>query len=233
MKQIVFVISILLLSNNLIKGQDVKTDERRFISVTGSAELIVSPDELELEIVLKEYSSNKNKRVELATIESKFEDILKKNNIDRQNVLFGNSNFYWYYWWSYRNDTYKQKKYNIKLNSSTDFLSLVQDLDIDGVHSLRISNSSNKELQRLRKDIKIAALQAAKEKAMYLLESIDEKVGKVISIEEVPDNRNYYWRGNQRILSNVAVTSNSSNDEIENVAKIKLRFEVKAKFEIE
>jgi len=35
------------------------------------------------------------------------------------------------------------------------------------------------------------------------------------------------------MISNVVVTSNSSNEDIDNVATIKLRYEVKAKFEIE
>ncbi len=232
MKHLTFSIAILLIST-LSYGQNVNTDERRFISVTGSAEIIVSPDEIELEIVLKEYTSKNDEKIELSTIEAKFNSILKRNKIDKQNVFFGNSDYYWYYWWNYRNDTYKQKKYNVKLNSSTDFLSFVQDLDFEGVNSLRISTTSNKELQKLRKEIKIEALRAAKEKAMYLLESIDETVGKVISIEEVPDNQNYYWRGNENLISNVSISSNSSDNDIENVATIKLRYEVKAKFEIE
>jgi len=232
MNQIILSLAILLTSNILF-GQNTSTEESRFISVTGSAEVVVSPDEIELEITLKEYTSQNETKIELSRIESKFIDILNKNKVDKRNIVFGNSDYYWYYWWSYRNDTYKQKKYKVKLDSSTDFLALVQDLDTEGVYSLRISNTTNKQLQKLRKDIKISALRAAKEKAIYLLESIDEQIGKVISIEEVPDNRNYYWRGNQNLLSNAVVSTSASNDDMENVATIKLRYEVKAKFEIE
>lgn len=224
---------VILLISNVLLGQSNSTKESRFISVTGSAEVVVSPDEIELEITLKEYISQEDAKIELSKIESKFIDILDKNKVDKRNIVFGNSDYYWYYWWSYRNDTYKQKKYKVKLDSSTDFLALVQDLDTEGVHSLRISNTTNKQLQKLRKDIKISALRAAKDKAIYLLESIDEQIGKVISIEEVPDNRNYYWHGNQNLLSNAVVSTNASNDDMENVATIKLRYEVKAKFEIE
>jgi len=233
MNQLMLSLLILLTSNSLF-GQNNIAEESRFISVTGSAEVVVSPDEIELEITLKEYTSQKDTKIELPKIESKFIDILNKNKIEKRNIIFGNSDYYWYYWWSYRNDTYKQKKYKIKLDNSTNFLALVQDLDTEGVHSLRISNTTNKQLQELRKDIKISALRAAKEKAIYLLESIDEQIGKIISIEEVPDNRNYYWRGSQNLLSNAVVSTNAaSNDDIENVATIKLRYEVKTKFEIE
>lgn len=232
MKSIILTITILLVSNIVI-SQHYAIDERRYISVTGSAEVVVYPDEIELEILLHEYNTSHGAKIDLKSIESKFFNILEKNNINQNQLEFGNSNYYWYHWWSYRNDIFKKKTYKVKLNSSTDFLSLVKDLDFEGVNSLRISNSSNAELQQLRKDIKISALKAAKEKAMYLLESIDEKVGKIISVEEVPENTNYYWRRNQNILSNAKISRNASSEDVENVATIKLRYEVKTKFEIE
>jgi len=211
--------------------QNTSDETQRQISVTGSAEVIVSPDEIELEVVLKEHYITSNNKETLDRIEAKFKSVLKKNNIDQDKVIFGNSDYYWYRWWSYRNNEYKQKIYKIKLKSDTDILSFVQDLDFQGVHSLRISNSTNSKLQELRKEIKISAVKAAKEKAKYLLESIDEKVGRVISIEEVPDHHNYYWNRNQNIMSNYK-TTNTSNEDIDNIATIKLRYEVKAKFEI-
>ncbi len=231
MKKLIITATILLISS-LAAAQSPEPAGTRYISVTGSAEVVVIPDEIELAIVLEEYDRSNKDKVELIIIEEKFRDILRKNNVAADELVFGNSGYYWYYWWSNRRETYQQKSYRIILNSSTDFLSLVQDLDVKGIKSLRISDSSNKELQRLRQEIKISALRAAKEKARYLLESIDEKVGKVISIEEVPEQQNY-WRSNQNLLSNVVVATNSSDDEMDNVATIKLRYEVKAKFEIE
>jgi len=234
MKNITLVFVFLAFAN-FAMGQELGNDFRKFIVVTGSAEVSVPPDEIELQIVLKEYSkSDKIKdKVNLKSIETKFFDILNKNGLSRDDLVFDNRSFYWYYWWVYRNDIYKQKIYKIILNNSTDFLSLVQDLDIDGVNSLSVTNSTNKELQKLRKEVKITALRAAKEKAEYLLESIDERIGNVISIEEMPENQNIFWRGNQSILSNVSISSNSTNKEMENLSSIKLRYEVKAKFEIQ
>jgi len=48
----------------------------------------------------------------------------------------------------------------------------------------------------------------------------------------VPQNQNHYWRGNQNLLSNAVVETNYNEGEMDNVASIKLRYEVKAKFEI-
>ena len=224
-----FITALLLFVTSLVFSQDKSELDHRYISVTGSAEVVVQPDEIELEIILKEYSGLSS----LSSIENKFVTILEKYNISTKDLEFSKSEFYWYKWWrNYRYSTMKEKIYKIRLDSQTDFLALVKDLNYKGVHSLRISDTSNSELQKLRKDIKISAVKAAQNKAKYLLESIDEKLGKVITIEEVPESNNYYWRQNQAILSNVVVSTNPSDSEIENVSSIKLRYEIKAKFGI-
>jgi len=215
-----------------IFSQQIIESTQRYIAVTGSAEVIVQPDEIELEIELMEYTKLKV-RYSLPRIEEKFKEILVKHKISTDKLEFANSQFYWYHWWKYRNRSYNEKTYKIKLSCETDFLALVKDLDFPGVNSLRISDSSNSQLQEMRRDIKISAIKAAKEKAAYLLASIDEKVGKVISIDEMPDNYNNYWRRNQNLLSNVAMSASPSDSEIDNVASIKLRYEIKAKFSIE
>lgn len=212
----------------------VGTDELgRHIIVVGSADITVQPDEIELEIQLEEYNRAVIGKVNLSAIESKFIRILKENNIDDSKVIFADSRYYWYYWWSSRRSDYKRKAFIVKLNIETDFLSLVKDLDFEGVKSLKISNTSNSELQNLRREVKVTALKAAKEKASYLLESIDEQVGRVLSIEEIPENNNnYYWRGRPNALSNTTITRNSTSSEMESVSSIKLRCQIKAKFEI-
>ncbi|HEY3386744.1 MAG TPA: SIMPL domain-containing protein, partial [Saprospiraceae bacterium] len=130
----------------------------------------------------------------------------------------------------YRNDSYKEKRYSLKLDKSTDFLALVKDLNIKGVSKIDIGSTTNAQLQELRKEVKIMAVQAAKDKATYLLESIGEKPGRVLAVEEVSDyGYNNYSMSKQ---SNMVAQTTPSGEEIENLATIKLRFEIKAKFEI-
>lgn len=228
MKRIILSMTILLVSNFII-AQNSIIDDSGYIAVTGSAEMVLAPDEIELEIILKEDRST----AALSAIETKFIDILKKHNIDtdEQKLMFG-TNYHWYYWWHYNRKNYKQKTYKIKLDCSTDLLSLVKDLDYPGIHSLRISNSFNENIQAFRKEVKISAMKAAKEKAAYLLESIDEQVGKVISVEEMPESQQHHSRGNQHTYSNKIISKVATIDGIEHVTMIRLRYEVKAKFEI-
>ena len=216
-----------------VGAQDLTgTQQGKFISVVGSAEMMVTPDIIQLEITLHEYSKSKIKK-SLKKVEADFYDTLFKHGLSKEDITFKNSKFYWYHWWHYyRSNTYSNKKYLVTLNSDIDILKLLQDLDRDGIRSLSIAQASNSKIQELRKQVKIQAIQAAKEKASYLLESIDEKVGAVISIEERQEKNNLYWRGQSQLVSNVAVNYQSSGNEIDNVSTIKLRYEIHAKFEI-
>jgi len=232
MKKIIQLITFTFLIN-IVYAQEIESLDSRCISVTGSAEVVVQPDEIELQITLGEYNSSNKKKYSLSKIEADFMEVLKKNNVSEERIYFDQSSYYWYYWWRSRKKDLSQKTFKIRLDSNANFLKLVQDLDFEGVKTLRISDTSNKELQKLRKEVKIKAIQAAKEKAKYLLESIDEKIGKAISIEEVPQSNNNYWRGSRDRLSNAVIDVNPKEGEMDNVASIKLRYEVKAKFEID
>ncbi|QBZ97295.1 SIMPL domain-containing protein [Flavobacterium sangjuense] len=216
-------------------------DTRKFIEVTGSAEMSINPDEIELEIVLGEYDDG-GKKVKLDDIQNDFYKILKKNKIDTKTLSLDstNNNWYWWYWWNYRNASYRTKTITLKLNSKTNFLQLVEDLNDKYTQSIRISKTTHNEIQRLRKEVKIEAMKAAKAKATYLLESVGEEIDGLLSAEELPEvntNYNNFWYGRQSFTSNVSnsvVSNNSSYDDgaIDNAGQIKLRYEVKAKFKI-
>lgn len=212
------------------------TDEngQRFITVTGSAEMSIAPDIIELEIWLKEYGSNKEKN-KLQEIENAFFKTLNAHGIAKDQITFQHNNTYWYYWWSHRKEANRSQRYNVQLTTATNLLALMKDLDMKGIHSIKVSNATHSELQKFRKQVKIEAVKAAKEKAIYLLESIEEEVGGIISLEEVTQNTNPYWsRGldNLTFASNSVLYADKKSGGMENISDIRLRYEIKAKFEI-
>ncbi len=212
--------------------------EQRFIEVTGSAESSIAPDQIELEIILREYyqSNNGKQKKDLAEVVDLFMNTLKKHGIQEDQLVIGDRQFSWYWWWSYRHENLMRRKFRLRLNADADLMGFIKDMDQQWVQNMSIAQSTHSEIQRLRKEIKIAAIKAAKEKANYLLESIDEELGRVISVIEIPNsttNNSYWWGGNRNLVSNAALSPNTSNsDAISEVAAIKLRYEVKAKFEI-
>jgi uncharacterized protein YggE len=86
-------------------------------------------------------------------------------------------------------------------------------------------------MTNLKKELKIQALLAAKEKAAYLLASLDDKVGNAISITEV-DNGNYQ-SPRPMMFANKAMMANAAPAESDiDFKTIKLSFQINAVFEI-
>lgn len=228
-KLIVFFIVFTIVNINLLESQNV-INESKTIFVTGSAEILLDPDEVDLQVTLAE---NATSGLYMNKIKIKFFDVLKKNGIDSSQFYLNNtiSSMNWYYYWRKREETFKSISGNLKLDNQTNLLQLLDDLNQSWVSDIRVVKSSNKDIQKYRKDIKIQALKAAKEKAEYLLESIGEKLGEVISIVEEPEYNNY-WRNNEYSNVSMGISSQTNNSELQNVAKIKLRCEIKATFKI-
>lgn len=202
----------------------------RTITVIGSAEMNVKPDEIELEVVISNAHLKTSSKASMKKAEDEFFDVLNKNGIDAEAVKVANSGYYWLYWWRYNRGDYRRKTYKVKLDILTDFMKLMNDLDYKEIESIRISNSTNRRIQEYRKEVKIQAVREAKEKANYLLESIDEKLGGLVTLEELSPKTNYYWRGQQNVLSNAIVSSPPNEGGMENVSSIKIRYEMKTVF---
>lgn len=236
MKKLSLIIAVLSLTLN-VNAIEIEEKIERIITVTGSAEMIVPPDEIELEITLTEQGGGNT----LTKIEKAFWSVLLGHDISTKNAVLGNVNtsFYWYYWWYHRNDSRKSKKILLKLDAKTNFMKLVKDLDKDYISSIRITKTSNKEISELRQKVKIEAIKAAKRKAKYLLEAVDSEIGRLVQVDEitVEDNNSssWYWQPQQEVYSNSVMSygkSSRSGTYMENVPEIKLRYQIRTKFEI-
>jgi len=240
MSQISKFIAVFVLSHFLkFTGfsQTNQLDKLRNIEVTGSSEMSIKPDELEMEFTLKEYYIKGTKeKYSLTSAEKEFFNILDKYGLKKKDMILDNSSFYWsnwYSWWKSKKAELKYKKITITIDSSINLLKLINDLDKDWLDNISIAKMKNKNEQNFRKEVKIQAIKAAKEKAIYLLSAIGEQPGKVISVEEIEGNQNSFWPAGNNILSNNALINTSGNsDEINNTTLIKLRYEIKVRFEI-
>lgn len=220
----------------------------RTIEVIGSAEMSLKPDKIKLRIQLTFNNQNRKEK------EEKLFKILKKHGIDEDKVeltsyngyggIYYNWYRYYYELWYYNNSYYHN--YDLPIDNTIDPQKLMHDLKKPAVHGLWIENDGFKDITGQRKKVKIAAIQAAKEKASYLLEAVGEKLGTVVSIQEVKaqgntNHFNPYWGygyRNQNSLSssssNVSVSSNQNkNETVKGAATDKLKYEVKVLFTIQ
>ncbi len=238
MKNLILVLVMSICATGCGKAQEVK-NVPRFIEVNGSSEMNVEPDEIRFQIGIEEYwkeeyQKGKTRRdfvtkIPLEEIEKNLITALTEIGIVKNQIIVHRVGQYW----SGSGSNFKKNKV-VEL-ILTDFSlvdTILQKVKVRGVNSMKISELKNKDLTKFRKDVKIEAIKAARRKAGYLLESVDEHLGGLISVFELDNNSNYFWRP-QDMKSNSRLPSNRNDSKDVNIRKIKLRYEIKVRFEIQ
>jgi hypothetical protein len=213
----------------------------RTIEVTGSAESLVTPNEFTFKITLVERLENKQK-ITIERQESQLRDGLTRIGIDPQKdltVFDLRSN---YVPVRRRNrDVLGTKDYRLKVTDLAKVDKLQELADNLNISTLDLIESTHSELTRLRREAKMEAVRAAKMKAEYMLGAIGERVGKPVNIMEIAEESLGRFVAGGSLSSNsiVSIESNvrrivdSSDDDTLTFTKIRLRYEVKAVFEIQ
>jgi uncharacterized protein len=215
--------------------------QKRTINVSGSATMDVIPDEIILKINLEEYweeqyMPNKTQdqfvtKVELGLIEKKFFETLDKVKISRDSVLMesiGKIRL----WDNNKSVQYKVYKISVATFEKAD--KILFELDFHGIASANVAELKNKKLTQYRQDVKKEAMLAAKNKAEYLLNVINEQLGVVISINEVNTESDTYYSGSGKssFLSNTHMGSTGNVENMDLYRYIPLRYNINATFEI-
>ena len=213
------------------QAQQLTDPTQRTIEVTGSAEMQIEPNMVKLKIILN--TDKKEKKNE-------FYKLLKKNGVHEKNISIEGMNRH--NWWWYYNHSYQhtEQTYIVTIDSAVNPIDLMQDLKQTWVRRVDISEKTNTELQKYRKQVKIGAVKAAKEKAIYLLEALDEEIDFVISITEINNDAKttqpyYYWNNsptNTSTSNSVMPSGYSSQVAISGITMDKVRYEVKIIFSI-
>ena len=227
MKKILILTTLIMISFGAF-AQNV--DLRRKIEVSGIAEKEVTPDIINVSISLQEYLDGK-KKITIDQLEGQLEKAVNDAGIAKEDFTISNVSAW--------NNTYQKKKnpdflaakqYSIRFHDLNKYNQILSVIDPKGIQSTAIESYDYSKMTELKRDLKIQALLAAKEKATYLLSSINEKLGRPISITE-SDNANTY--PSPRMFSNRVMAANAvpSDSDID-IKQIKLSFQVQAIFEI-
>ena len=119
------------------------------------------------------------------------------------------------------------KQLDIRLTDFEQINSIIRSVNTWGIESMRIGELKHKDLPMYRKQGKIEALKAAREKASYLVEAMGQQLGEVIRIIEPADNnisRYLPFEAQSNVSMGAAAT--------EQYRVIKLRYEMTARFAI-
>ena len=231
-----FAVLVTLWLSGILAISAQEDNNSRYIEVTGSSETEIIPDEIHFMITIKEYwqeeYEKKSKpedyqtKVPVNEIEHNLMSALKQAGIapsDIQTKEVGD------YWRERGKDFLISKTFDIKLQNPDQINRIIQTVNTKGIQSMNIGELKNKDLQEYRKQGKIEALKAARQKADYLVAAMGQKLGNVLRIVE-PEERSFSYFQPQSAMSNVAIPSYDSNPE--NFRTIKLRYQMTARFEI-
>jgi uncharacterized protein YggE len=215
------------------------------IMVTGSSKMEITPDEIYMNFTIQEYKNKAGKKVTIQEVKTQFLDLCKKSGLAMSDIRVagysGNENWDYYYWY-YRRDTEisSSLSYTIKVKTLSKIDKIVAGLDRNAVENFYLVRTSHSQLEKLRRKVKENAVKASKTKAIYLAKAVGEEVGDALLIQEITEgdvgsDRNYGYV-NKSVYSNTVTTgtlASSYSSGSPSVDKIKIRFEVKAEYELD
>lgn len=205
------------------------------ISVTGSAEMDITPDEIYVQINLREYKKKGENKTELDKIKADFLANCKLIDIPDSNISVASydGNDLSFIWRRRKKDPdlFLAIVYQIKFSNTKKIDELVDKLDDEATSNFSITHTSHSKITEYRKKLKIMAVKAAREKAAYLCESVNEQLGQAITIEEPEESANSDAHSENFKTNNVFQKErlDGNDKDINSIGyrKIKLRFEVK------
>lgn len=209
-----------------------QVDLRKKISVSGTAETEVTPDIIYIGISLKEYfkDNNSKKKVEITELENQLIAAVLKAGIAKEDLMINNVSSYNYATEKKKNpDFLASKQYRLKVADLNKFNQIMESIDAKGVEYTNIESYDYSKMDALKKDLKIKALMAAKDKATYMVNALGEKLGGVIEIQDGGDNAIQPVYRNYMMKAEMADAAPAQEIDFK---KIKLNFSVNAIFEI-
>ena len=158
------------------------------ISVSGSAEMEIIPDEIYVNVVLREYQKRGETKKELETLKNDFLTACKGAGLADSAISIvsytGYNNYFWLRKKKKTPDLFASITYQVKFSASKQMDDLVDKLDDEATQSFDIVNTGHSKMTEFRKQLKIQAVKAAKDKATYLTDAINEKLGSAITVKE-------------------------------------------------
>lgn len=227
-----------LLTSLFTFGQTLtpNTEEQPYIEVTGTAENEVIPDEIYITITLREKYVEKVK-ISIEEQENKLKNALKSLGIDLTNLYLSDADAdYVKIRWQTK-DVLTKKEYELKVTNATTVGQVFQELEKIDITDASIAKVNHSKMDSLRKEVKIKAIKAAKNKADYLLAAIGEQTGKPLIIREIDFlptqtySNEISVRGNRMGETKYIIDDYLENNKIQ-FQKIKIQTSIFVKFSI-
>lgn len=181
--------------------------DQPYLEVAGSADTLVTPNEIFIKILITEKDTKDRTSVE--ELETKMFDALKALGIDVEKNLTTSdmaSNFKFYFLRS--KDVMKSKQYILKVSDAVTASKVFIQLEDLGISNTSIDRVDHSDLENIRNAMRTKAIVNAKARAIALTKPLNQTVGLAIHIA---DNEAYNANNQlQGRLSEVVVTGYST-----------------------
>ena len=198
-----------------------------YIQVNGRAEKEIAPDEFYLQIIINERDS-KGK----ISVESQQRDMiaaLKRAGVDVKMANLSSEFFK-------KNTSVATAKYQLQLGSSAMVAKVWQALDGLGISNVSILKVSHSKIEQYKAEVRVEAMQNARQSAATLAEAIGQKIGKCFYIYDSNNNVMPVFYDNMAVMRSakaMGVAEDAAADEPLDFKTIKLQYNVQAKFVLE
>lgn len=171
--------------------------DENYIEVTGKSEMEVIPNEIYLQINLQEKDLKRNQSLE--QLEALMISALNALGIDTETALrmHDASNRLQHHLFK-KSEKHSQKQYQLLLNRAEQVSEVFEALEPLNIQQIRVDKLNHSEIEKYRRAVKIAAIEAAKAKASALTEAIGQSIGRAIYIKETA-------HGSNNMMSNMVV----------------------------
>ncbi|MNL46569.1 oxidative stress defense protein [compost metagenome] len=116
-------------------------------------------------------------------------DAVQKAGISKENLTINNLSSYSTVISKKKDPEYlASKQYRLKVTDLNKWNNIIGSIDPKGILSTNIDSYDYSKIESLRKELKIKAILAAKEKATYLVEALGDKLGSAIDIQEISND---------------------------------------------
>lgn len=215
--------------------------KQKTVNASGIAEMEVVPDEIYVQVHLREYDKKGGAKADIDAIKNDFLKAalsigINEADISVQGYQGWDGNFWLYKKNKKKNPDLKASiTYEVKLASTEKMDELVQKLDDEATQNFYISKVSHSKIQEFKKQLKIQAVRSAKEKANYLAEAINEKAGEALTINEPGEIGFPQPMYANRMMKEESVSMAAGDEQQPNIdfKKIKLQFEVNVVFALQ
>lgn len=204
--------------------------DQPYIEVNGTAELEFVPNEIYLRIVVSE-SDDKSKQ-SLLDKEKTMIATMKTMGINTKDdfaIKDFVSNFNKYF--LKRTDIVATKEYQLIVHDAKTLGKFYIAMEKIGISNISIVKVDHSEIEKYKQEVKVKAIKAGKEKAIYLAEAMEQSVGKALYVQE----KNYQPYRNHLVQSaSMSMSMKVMDSEVPDIAfeKIKLSSTMLLRFEL-